>query len=358
MRFESLAIANLRCLERVDYCPSATVNLICGANGSGKTSVLEAFALASWGKSFLSNRVNDIVRSGAQGLSIRAQLTDPSGLSRQIYVRKRGGETAISLDGQAVAAASVLAQTIPLLVINSKAADVLTESPSNRRALIDRTMFHVEPSYVTAWKNYRQALRQRNQLLRRQAPQGESTYWDNELVKQAQHIDSCRIRVVELVNQRLATNSLSERLGALKLDYSPGWKRSGELSQQLEQAWSRDLQVGHTTIGIHRADLALRANGKAIARKLSRGQGKYLVVTVFMALADFIRQTINFAPVVLVDDLAAELDDKMAASLVDIIDRSSGQRIYTAIRPTDLPTVAEQAQTLFHVEQAVAPPAS
>ena len=106
MRFESLAINNLRCLEQFEFRPAAGTNLVLGANGSGKTSVLEGFALASGGKSFQSNRSLDIIRSGSAGLSVRAGFRDERGLLSEVHVRKRGGETAITLDGQGVSAAS------------------------------------------------------------------------------------------------------------------------------------------------------------------------------------------------------------------------------------------------------------
>ncbi len=352
MRFESLSITNLRCLTQLEFSPGAETSLIWGANGSGKTSVLEAFALASWGKSFLSNRALDIVRSGSEGLSVRAVLNGEAGGRFAVAVRKQAGETAISVDGQAIQAASVLAQRVPMLVINSKAADILTENPSNRRALIDRTMFHVEPGYVSAWKSYRTALRQRNELLRRQAPVREAGFWNQQLVSLAEQIDLRRQQVVACVNQALADNPLQERLGPLKLHYAPGWNRTQGLLQELEQSWTRDLRSGYTASGMHRADVALRGDGKTVARRISRGQGKFIVCSILMALAGFIHREVGIRPVILVDDLAAELDDKMRSGVVDMINRSGGQRVFTAIKIAELPEVAESTQSMFHVEQA------
>ena len=181
MRFESITISNLRCLEHIAFAPGAGTSLICGANGTGKTSLLEGFALASVGKSFLSNRSQDIVRAGAPGLSVHAALRDEEARPFAVAVRKSKGETTISLDGLPIMAASSLAQKVPMVVINSKAADILTENPSNRRALIDRTMFHVEPANVDTWKQYRQALRQCNELIRCQAPARQATFWNDRL---------------------------------------------------------------------------------------------------------------------------------------------------------------------------------
>ncbi|MSR16085.1 MAG: DNA replication/repair protein RecF, partial [Gammaproteobacteria bacterium] len=166
MWFGAVAATNLRCFADIEYRPSPRINLIYGSNGAGKTSLLEAFSLASIGKSFLSNRTSDVVKTGSIGLSVRAVTNREKGGSSTVVVKKMKAETTITMDGMPVVAASVLARNAPVLVINSKAPDLLSDNPSNRRALIDRSLFHVKHSYVDTWKQYRQALRQRNEVVR------------------------------------------------------------------------------------------------------------------------------------------------------------------------------------------------
>ncbi|MEQ8664031.1 MAG: DNA replication and repair protein RecF [Gammaproteobacteria bacterium] len=351
MQFEFLAIANLRCLELTEFTPATGVNLVCGGNGSGKTSLLEGFAVASLGRSFLSNTVTDIVRTGSDGLAVRARVRDPAqGRAFAVQVRKLRGETQIRLDGETVQAASALARAIPTLVMNSKAADMLTENPANRRALIDRTMFHVEQGYVDSWKGYRQALRQRNELLRQGAQPRDVAYWDEQLVELGTRIDDRRRAVVAAMERALAASSLNAVLGELSIRYNPGWDRERGLLAQLRAGWERDCQAGYTTAGIHRADLSIRCAGRGVARRISRGQGKLLVATLYVGLGRFIADETGRVPVFLVDDLHAELDDNMCRQAVDIITALGGQSIFTAIRPSDLPAVTERTADVFHVE--------
>ena len=350
MWFDSIRVSNVRCLESLEYRPRVGCNLVCGANASGKTSLLEAIAIASFGKSFLTNRTSEVVRRGTQGLSVRAVIVSSEGVPSQVVVRKEKGATRILADGQLLAAASLLAQRIPTLVINSKAPDLLTASPSNRRALIDRTMFHVEPTYVDTWKCYRQTLQQRNRLLRRHGGYQEADYWDRRLAEHAEAIDLERTTIIETVNRSLAQCELFPNLGILSFEYRPGWSRSRPLKDQLKAAWVRDRQLGHTTIGAHRADITLRGAGVAISKLLSRGQGKAIVCTVVAALAEFIRRRTGRAPVLLIDDLAAELDDRIRCAIVDMINGIEGQRIYTAIKPSNLPEIADIVPDAFHVE--------
>ncbi len=350
MWFESIRVQNLRCLEQLEYRPRSTLNLVCGTNGSGKTSLLESFAVASLGKSFLTSRTSDIVRSGTAGVSVQATVVSPQALRSFVAVQKAKGQTKIELDGQPIVVASSLAQHVPILVINSKSPDLLTASPSSRRALIDRTVFHVKPDYGTLWKHYRHALRQRSRLLRDGGSPTEAEYWNSRLAHYAMLIDTERRQVVDPINQALEHCRLSEPLGSLALDYQPGWRRQQALLTQLTERWARDAQAGYTTIGVHRADLSLTAAGQPIATRLSRGQGKVIACTIITALADFIEDRRGGPPVMLVDDLAAELDDGMRSEIVDMINGRAGQRIYTAIKPADLPEIADVTPEVFHVE--------
>lgn len=350
MWFESIRVVNLRCLEQLEYRPNGSLNLVCGTNGSGKTSVLESFALASLGKSFLTNRTSDIVRSGTSRTSVQATVVSRDDLRSTVAVNKVNGQTTIAWDGQRIMVASTLAQHVPILVINSKSPDLLTASPSGRRALIDRTVFHVEPEYAVTWKHYRHALRQRNMLLRRDRGRTEGEYWNTRLAHYAALIDAERTTVVEPINQALERCDLLGRAGQLAFDYQPGWRRERSLVSELADRWARDVQAGYTTVGVHRADLTLTANGSPIAKRLSRGQGKAVVCTIITALAGFIEERTGGPPVMLVDDLAAELDDDMRSEIVDMINARRGQRIYTAIKPADLPEIADLAAEVFHVE--------
>lgn len=359
MRFDRLRINNLRCLEQVELCPAASINLLCGPNGSGKTSILEGFAMAALGRSFLSNQALDVIRSNAPGLSVKAQLSNPqSGTTATVQVRKLRGETQISWDGKPVLAASALAQKVPLLVINSKATDILTENPSNRRALVDRTMFHVEPGYVDCWKRYRQALRQRNELLRRAAAPRDFPFWDDQLLETAAIIDIQRQQVVQAINKRLRDWPFAVGLGGIQLAYSPGWNTDKGLECHLQENTPRDRSAGFTSIGAHRADLAVKAGGRSLAKRLSRGQSKMLVVAIIAAIAHFIQSHTAHSPVFLVDDLHAELDDKMCAEAVDMILQLAGQTVFTAIRAGDLPECLRHNGELFHVERLRNPSAA
>lgn len=352
MRFLSLKATNLRCFQDLSYEPGPSSNLIHGSNGSGKTTLLEALYIASLGKSFLTNRTSDLLLSGSKGLSVTAEVHENSaGFGTSvIVVKKYKADTQITLDGQGINSASALARNLPVLVINSRAPDILGESPSNRRALLDRSLFHVKHSYVGLWKDYRHALRQRNELLRC-SMKTQATFWEQKLQDSADAIHQGRESVVCVINKKLKTCAIPGLgTGDLKFEYSPGWDLDLGLVKQLHDDWERDREVGYTIAGPHRADLSLRLSGRAASKKLSRGQSKMVVCLVMTAIAEFIKQA-SFAPVILIDDLVAELDDEMLCRAIEAIQAVGTQCFFTAIKPSEIRRFLPNDTAMFHVER-------
>jgi len=351
MRFGRVTARNLRCFEKVDFCPGPRVNVVYGPNGSGKTSLLEAFSLASIGKSFQAVKAQELIRNHSSGLTVLAQAFDQSGIRSDIEVRKSGRETRIALDGIDLRSASELARRVPMLCINSRVPEILAEGPHHRRALIDRALFHVKPGYVDHWKAYRTALKNRNELLPRNARR-EADYWHNRLAETAERIDQERRAVLASVNHALTSEAAALLPTELHMDFSSGWDTTRPLLAVLEETWDRDREVGYTVAGPHRCDMVLKKAQRPVARKLSRGQSKVTACVVVAGLLAWMKSELGSPPVLLVDDIAAELDDEARASVVEIFLRFGGQSVFTAIRRTDLPEVTDSSSTLFHVKQA------
>jgi len=351
MRFKQIIANNLRCFEQVELTLAPKTTLICGGNGTGKTTLLEGLSLAGLGKSFISRKTQDIVKKGTLGVCVKAIIEDDVLGESTIIVRKTKKATEILIDQQTCEKASFLAQKIPTVIVNSRAASLLTEGPSNRRALIDRTMFHVEPKYVILWKAYSRALRQRNESLRKGRLGKIHGEWDELLVTLGSKIDDSRQDIVSEINKALSGDVLKEVFGPLTLKYFPGWSKEMGYRAHLSASRERDESLGHTTVGVHRADVAFHAPHGAIAQELSRGQAKFLVCGVLLSLADFIASKTTKNPVILVDDLAAELDDRLIRLAMEGFEKQKGQTVFTAIRPDELLSFSHGIEKVFHVEQ-------
>ncbi len=350
-----LAISHIRRIAEARVTPAPGINLVHGPNGSGKTSLLEAVHLLSTAKSFRTHRTTDVISHGQLALAVAGKIAASDGTSiavHKIGVEKSAKDTRLRLDGENVRSASVLASLFPVLVLDTEAYSILDGGPANRRALLDRTLFHVEQNYLATFKSYHRALKQRNELLRSpRAARSDAEYWDVELSRSGHVLDALRAECVERLNERLLSDILRTRVGAVSFQYHRGWKAGDKLHDVLASHWARDRDAGTTTSGSHRADLRLLVNGRSGPASLSRGQGKLVMAALTAAQAHLIQDGVGKRPVLLVDDLAAELDAEGRMLATSLLLERSAQVFFTATDPALLRTpLAGHAVAMFHVE--------
>ena len=321
-----------------------------GRNGAGKTTFLEAMSLVGFGRSFSAAQTKDVVREGSQSARVDATIEYKEQRSLEIRVEKSVKGTKITLNGAAARSASELVQRIPIILLNSKVPDILISTPHSRRVLLDRVLFHVEPSYVQLWRKYRHALGQRNSVIRGAKDRRLAGFWTEQLAQNGQKIDASRREVVDSLNESLNDSILGAEIGVLRLKYLPGWQGLS-LGEALERGWKRDLELGHTRVGAHRADIRLIVGRNDVTQRLSRGQLKVVTSEIVLGLGSFIRRKKSVWPVIMVDDIQAELDDRMRSLIVDKILFAGGQKFFTAISSASIPEMFEKVDEVFHVEQ-------
>lgn len=311
MLFSELFINRLRILESVDVRPAAGINQFVGPNGSGKTSVLEGIHLLSAGRSFRTRKTPSLLPKAAEELILRASFTDPvSGLDHKAGMQKtRAGETNLKLDYQRLNSIVGISRLLPVKVVSPDSHALVQEGPDQRRQFLDWGLFHVKPEFLQIWKDYRRALQQRNQVLKHQAGNAELQAWDEKVAASGELLNAMRLEYTETVVEQV--NAIAPRLGLVpKVDlrYRRGWSADDSLSVALFAEQQQTLKPAFTTVGPHRADLTLWANGKGAKETLSRGEQKLLVYALHMSQLQIAISVTGRRPIVLLDDLVAELD--------------------------------------------------
>lgn len=358
MSIQRLRISQLRNIVEAEL-ELGRINLICGPNGSGKTSILEALFLLGSGRSFRATRLDPVINHDAQQCAVFAALADQDGgaPSTMGLSRHRDGGFEGKIQGQAVRSSADLARRLPVQLINSSTFDLLEGGPRVRRQFLDWGVFHVEHGFHRLWLDVHRSLRQRNSLLRHaRIPREQLDAWNTRLAESAQHLDLLRRAYFDAFYP-VFQSTLRElaSMDGLEISYSRGWDRERDLLELLEQQLERDRERGHTQIGPHRADLRVRIRGLSAAEVLSRGQQKLVVCAMKLAQGRMFAGRGGHDCLFLVDDLPAELDHRHRRVLCQLLGSLQCQVLVSCVDPADLAGCWDQTPAeslkMFHVEQ-------
>ncbi|HET8899712.1 MAG TPA: DNA replication/repair protein RecF [Rhodanobacteraceae bacterium] len=350
MHLRRLKISGIRLLQSVALEPGAGFNLLIGANGAGKTSVLEAMYLLSRGRSFRGGGEEALLRRGANSFEIFAEVGNASGGSHRVGLGRRSGRWECRLDGTVCSGLGELLRHFAMVCFEPGSHELLAGGAQIRRRFLDWGVFHVEQSYLDTWRRYQRALKQRNQLLRTGAREVDLLPWEQELDVLGTAIHSLRmayLRSFERCVQADATYLLPE-LGALQVSCRQGWPDGVPLRDALAASRERDLARGHTGVGPHRADWRLVFEQAPEHLHLSRGQEKLAALACLFAQTAVYVECSGDWPVIGLDDLASELDGAHLERVIARLRRCESQIWITGTeKPSQL---TGESSVMFHVE--------
>jgi DNA replication and repair protein RecF len=352
MKVTRLDIRNLRSLRDASIAPDPGLNLITGENGAGKSSVLEALHLMAYGRSFRGRVRDGIVRSGSEALEIFVEWVEADGARvRKAGLRHSGQAWRGRLDGQAVAHLGELCAALMVVTVEPGSHSLISGGGETRRRFLDWGLFHVEHGFLAVWRHYARALKQRNALLKSGARDNQLDAWDHELAVSGEQLHQHRLLYLTRlqVEVEALAASLTPRLGRPGIDLQPGWRQAElSLADALIVSRDRDRQVGHTTVGPHRADWRLHYATMPNREPLSRGQGKLAALTCLMAQARDCAAVRGEWPVIALDDLASELDRNHQQLVLDALQETGAQLLITGTEVSD--EIGKRKVTMFHVE--------
>jgi DNA replication and repair protein RecF len=352
MELQQLRIGNLRLIEQLELDLSPGWNLFLGANGAGKTSVLEAAFLLSHGRSFRTAVKEALIRRGSDGYSVFGEIRRQDGAVERVGISRTGSRLDARLNGDAVTAAELMRHAA--VVCFEPGSHELIAGPSEeRRRFLDWGVFHVEHDFLPVWRRYQRVLKQRNALLRSDPGEHALDLWDQELAEAAAPLTAMRAAYFQRFAP-LAVALMSDFLGELgpaTVYFQPGSNPDHSLAELLAAQRGRDIARGHTGSGPHRADWALSFANAPRKDQLSRGQEKLCAFACVMAQSQLFAQVSGEWPVLCFDDLASEVDREHQARILSAIEAYRPQVLATA---THEPSSFEQLGnriTRFHVEQ-------
>ena len=359
MRVTRLVLRDLRRFQAAELEPAPGLNLLTGANGAGKTSVLEALHLMAYGRSFRGRVRDGLVRDGAEALEVFVEWeqTDAGGGTRRRRGGLRHGGQAWTgrLDGADVAHLAELCAALAVVSFEPGSHALVSGGAEHRRRYLDWGLFHVEPDFLPVWRRYARALKQRNALLKSGGGDAQLEAWDRELAEAGEALSLHRERYLgDLAARAMAIlGRLTDGLALAGVEFQPGWRRQElSLADALLLARQRDRLAGHTSVGPHRADWRLLLPGLPGREALSRGQAKLAALAMLLAQAEDYAARQGQWPVVALDDLPSELDRTHQRRVLDhLLAQPDVQLFVTATEPPPAVLEAGLAARVFHVEQ-------
>lgn len=325
MIIAEVKIHHVRAISTAHLNLAPRFNFVDGANGSGKTSLLEALYLLSCGHSFRSRELAPIIAHGQSQLNVFARSLTNDTVSIQ---KSASLPTQIKLNNQFCHSTSQLAYALPCQVFYSDLFQIIDAGPAVRRSVLDWGLFHVKRDYLTHWKRYKKVLKQRNALLKTRVPYSQFVPWDMQLNELAVLLSNLRQQYFldwqEEFNRVLAV--LSDVTCSIR--FYKGWdrKNSGkELFDILAEQFDADTHKQYTQYGAHQADIIIEASYGKAKSILSRGQQKIILFALKIAQTRLLKQQCLY----LIDDLAAELDLPHQKKVLALLADGSDQLIIT-----------------------------
>lgn len=353
MYLTQLDIRQVRNLNDAKIEPGKKCNYIFGSNASGKTSLLEAIYLLSIARSFRTTHIKHVISHENPHLQIFARIQNKNDESIAVGLERSVNKTRIRINGADVKQVSELSSLLPVQIINPDVHKLLEQGPKYRRQFIDWGVFHVEHNFLQAWQLYYRVLKQRNAALRKNADKKSITLWDDQLIQHAKTITLSRENYL-LGFMPIFSNYVEKLMGlSIDIKYQRGWNSEISFTESLALSFEKDSYKGFTTLGPHRSDLEISYNGILVQNCFSRGQQKLLVCAMRLAQITYLKQETNQQSILLVDDLAAELDIDHRQNLIELLIDTKAQLFVTATEKNSFVLPPEIESKMFHVEHGV-----
>jgi DNA replication and repair protein RecF len=356
-RLERLVVRDFRNLSHVELEPPAEGFVVIGENGQGKTNLLESIYYLQILRSARGARDQDLVRFGADGFHIAANVETGGAHEVGVGFERAGKRKRVRIDGSIPERMSQALGVLPAVMFSPADVDLIIGPPNSRRRLLDIVLALTTRGYLDALQRYRGALARRNAALREAARSGRQStssvaVWEPALAQHGAVIWRERrawVSQVESEMERLCTE-IGEN-GRVRISYTsaipPNDDLVAQLATALEAKRSSDLARGLTQVGPHRDDLAITLDGRDLRTFGSAGQQRTAAIALRMLEAATFRERTGRAPVFLLDDPFAELDARRSSRILSLLERAGlGQTILAVPRETDIPTTLTRLERL------------
>lgn len=335
MILRRLVLSAFRNYDQLDQSFHTSRVVLLGANAQGKSNLVEAIAVLAWGHSPRTEQDRDWIEWGQTQASVRGELMTRHGSHTLEAVLTTAGRRSLKVDGHPQRRLADFVGHLNVVYFSAEDLGLVKGGPSLRRRWMDRLLSQWSPRYLFELQQYQKVLQQRNAILKQLQTRGgdldQLGVWDLQLVALGSHIMQMRSQLIHKVAERAQEQhlTLSGAREHLEVDYRPS---CDDLEGDLRRNRRRDVERATTGCGPHRDDLWLALNGKDSRHFASQGQQRTLILALKLAELTLLTREKEDPPLLLLDDVLAELDPDRQAHLLAAV----GHQVQTFLTTTHL----------------------
>ena len=306
MYIDRIQLNNFRNYKKLDISLNKNIDIIYGDNAQGKTNILEAIFLCSFGKSFRTTKEKEMIKFDENNAVVEVQYKRKD---REGKIKIEIGEKKkITLNGIKIKKLSELLGNINIVIFTPDDIDILKNGPANRRRFLDMMIGQLRPNYVYNLNMYLKTIEQRNNYLRQireeNKPEEMLDIWDEKLIEYGEKIYSYREEFIQKIINKINEihYKITDSKEILKINYISDCNSKEEYLKLLKARRKLDIIKGFTTKGIHRDDFVIYINGKEVNTYGSQGQNRTVILSLKLAELNVIYDEIGEYPILLLDD--------------------------------------------------------
>lgn len=321
MHLTQVRCRQFRCLKSIDMQLAPGLNIIRGGNAQGKTSILEAILYAGTSKSHRTTQDAELVTHTHRDFHIylEAQRRDRA---VALEAHWHNGAKRFKINGIPQPRVSDILGRIQVVFFSPEDIALVKGSAAQRRRFLDMEISQINPGYLQALQQYRQALRQRNELLKTPRPDSALlSVWDAQLAEYGFKVMQDRAAYIQALSQH-AEQAHSDIAGEerLTLQYRPNIPLDADYIEALQRGHEQDIRHRNTRHGPHRDDLEMLIEDRPARHFASQGQQRTAALALKLAELEVMREQIEEYPILMLDEVLSELDEDRADRLFSAID--------------------------------------
>lgn len=343
MKILSLELENIRNFSRLNINFEDTT-IIYGQNAQGKTNLLEAIYYLTLTKSSRKGKEIDVIQGGQKEGRIKGifQTEDRESLEVEFIL---GHSKVGKVNGVKAKLRNILGQAETILFTVDDLE--IVESPQRKRRFFNIFISMLDRKYFLNLLEYQQSLKRRNKILtllkHKKSDQKEIDFWDEKLADLGTEITKKRKEIILKTNNLLQNSSAFFEKGTLRLKYNPKNTTKELLLKELQSNLEKDIILEQTTAGPHRDIIKFEVKGLDLEIFGSRGEKRTAVIELKRAETEIAKKERKVTPILLLDDVFSELDDKNKANVLKMINNQ--QTIITAINSGQIGAKLKNAKT-------------